>query len=289
MADVAFFGTGLLGSGIVEGMLHRGESVVVWNRTIEKARALEAFGAVVEPDAAKAAERGTRIHLCLTNDEAVDGVLATIAPRVPRGTLILDHSTVSPQGVVARAQRLDALGLAFLHAPVFMSPESARVAKGIVLTSGPRARFEKAKPFLERMTADLWYVGEAYDRAAIFKLLGNAMLIYVVQALADIFTLAKSVGIEPAEAHQLFAHFSASGAIELRGRKMAAGDFAPHFELETARKDAGLMLALADRAGAHLAGLPAIVERMDALIAAGHGKDDLAVLGIDAAKTKTTS
>ena len=42
MATVAFLGTGLLGSGMVEGMLRRGDAVTVWNRTESKARALEA-------------------------------------------------------------------------------------------------------------------------------------------------------------------------------------------------------------------------------------------------------
>ena len=45
MATVAFLGTGLLGSGMVEGMLRRGDTVAVWNRTESKARALEALGA----------------------------------------------------------------------------------------------------------------------------------------------------------------------------------------------------------------------------------------------------
>ena len=47
MATVAFLGTGLLGSGMVEGMLRRGDAVTVWNRTEAKARLLEASGARV--------------------------------------------------------------------------------------------------------------------------------------------------------------------------------------------------------------------------------------------------
>ncbi|PYR29924.1 MAG: NAD(P)-dependent oxidoreductase, partial [Acidobacteria bacterium] len=33
MVNVAFLGTGLLGSGMTEGMLGRGNTVTVWNRT----------------------------------------------------------------------------------------------------------------------------------------------------------------------------------------------------------------------------------------------------------------
>ena len=47
MTAIAFLGTGLLGSGFVEAACQRGDSVTVWNRTIEKARALTAFGATV--------------------------------------------------------------------------------------------------------------------------------------------------------------------------------------------------------------------------------------------------
>ena len=54
MAKVAFLGTGLLGSAMAEGMIKRGDSVTVWNRTEAKARALagiltcERVGACVE-------------------------------------------------------------------------------------------------------------------------------------------------------------------------------------------------------------------------------------------------
>jgi 3-hydroxyisobutyrate dehydrogenase len=57
MATVAFLGTGLLGSAMVEGMLRRGDAVTVWNRTEAKARALEAAGARTRPSATARAGR----------------------------------------------------------------------------------------------------------------------------------------------------------------------------------------------------------------------------------------
>ncbi len=44
---IAWFGTGLLGAGFVGALRRRGEDVRVWNRTPEKARALESVGAQV--------------------------------------------------------------------------------------------------------------------------------------------------------------------------------------------------------------------------------------------------
>jgi 3-hydroxyisobutyrate dehydrogenase-like beta-hydroxyacid dehydrogenase len=60
---------------------------------------------------------------------------------------------------------------------------------------------------------------------------------------------------------------------------MAAGNFAPNFELGMARKDVRLMHETAG--GRPLAALPAIAARMDALIAEGRGGDDLGVLAKD--------
>ena len=63
MADVAFIGTGLLGSAMVEGMLKRGDSVTVWNRTESKARALEAAGAKVAASPGVAVAGAERVHM----------------------------------------------------------------------------------------------------------------------------------------------------------------------------------------------------------------------------------
>jgi 3-hydroxyisobutyrate dehydrogenase-like beta-hydroxyacid dehydrogenase len=68
---------------------------------------------------------------------------------------------------------------------------------------------------------------------------------------------------------------------------MAAGNFAPSFELAMARKDVRLMI---ETAAAHpLAALPAIAARMDDLIAQGHGAEDLGVIGSDAVNGRAAS
>jgi len=49
---IAFYGMGLLGSNFVRALRRRGETVRVWNRSAEKARALAAEGAVPFDDPA---------------------------------------------------------------------------------------------------------------------------------------------------------------------------------------------------------------------------------------------
>ncbi|MBV8581839.1 MAG: NAD(P)-binding domain-containing protein, partial [Candidatus Eremiobacteraeota bacterium] len=76
---IAYFGTGLLGSGFVQKLLERGETVHVWNRSPEKARALEADGAKAFANPADAVKRAERLHLTLSDDAAVDDVLEPLA------------------------------------------------------------------------------------------------------------------------------------------------------------------------------------------------------------------
>jgi 3-hydroxyisobutyrate dehydrogenase-like beta-hydroxyacid dehydrogenase len=270
-----------MGSGFVEAMRRRGEDVVVWNRTPEKAKALERFGAVAVADPREAAGSAQRVHMMLADDAAVDGLLEKLQGALDPKAIVIDHSTVAPGPTAHRFERLEARGVRFLHAPVFMSPQAARDGGGVMLAAGPRRLFAEVEGELGEMTGHLWYVGEQTGRAAAYKLFGNEMLIFIVAGLADMYGIARSVGMEPREAFELFSHFKPGAAIDFRGKKMADGDFTSSFDLSMARKDVRLMLETAAAGGVSLHVLPAVAERMDRVIAQGHGGEDLAVIGFD--------
>jgi 3-hydroxyisobutyrate dehydrogenase len=276
MATVAFIGTGLLGGSMVEGMLRRGDTVTVWNRTESKARALETFGATVAATPEDAVAAADRVHMTLPDDEVVDRIVAAFKPRLRDGAVVIDHTTTSPRGTAARVAALNGGGVKFLHAPVFMSPQMARDSVGIILAAGPQAVYDEALDTLEAMTGEVWYVGEDGGRAAAYKIFGNSMLFVIAAGVTDVFAMAKGLGIPAADALTVFSKFQPGGLIKSRGDKMARGDFSASFELTMARKDMRLMLEAA--AGQPLTVLPGIAKAMDAAIAQGHGKDDLGAI-----------
>ncbi len=280
---IAFFGTGLLGSGFVRALLRRGETVHVWNRTADKARALEAHGARAFDDPAEAARGAERVHLALSDDASVDDVLARALPGIDKAALLVDHTTTSPSATAARVARWDEQGYRFLHAPVFMGPQNALDATGLMLVSGERTRVEAARSHLERMTGKVLDLGDRVDAAAAFKLLGNLFLMFVTSGLADLFTLARAMDIEPRAAASLFEHFNPGATLGVRIDRMLAAEWSkPSWELAMARKDARIMLDEADRARHPLKVLPSIAARMDELLTQGHGKSDWTVLAKDA-------
>ena len=276
MASVAFLGTGLLGGAMVEGMLRRGDQVTVWNRTEAKARALEALGAKVAATPGDAVAGADRVHMTLPDDAIVDQIVAAFTPRLAAGAIVIDHTTASPQGTKARIPRLNAAGVKFLHAPVFMSPQMARDSIGLMLVSGPQALYDAMLAPLSAMTGEVWYLGEEGDRAAAYKIFGNSMLFVIAAGVTDVFAMAKGLGIPATDALTVFSKFQPGGLIKARGDKMARRDFSATFELKMARKDMRLMLEAAT--GQPMVVLPGIAKAMDEAIAKGHGQDDLGAI-----------
>jgi len=280
MTQIALLGTGLLGSAIAEAAAKRGNDVTVWNRTAEKARALEQFGVRVAATPADAVRGAERVHLVLKDDAVVEDVIQALRPALAPNAIIVDHTTTQPALTAARATRLNAEGIRYLHCPVFMGPAAARVQQGIVLASGPQSLFDAVKEELSKMGSKLEYFGERPDLAAVYKLCGNAYIIGIAALVSDVFAVAGGSGVAPTDALRIMEFFNPAAIISGRGKNMASGKFAPSFELAMARKDVRLMIEAAD--SAPLTVLPAVAERMDALIAAGHGADDLGVIGREA-------
>ncbi|MBK7579287.1 MAG: NAD(P)-dependent oxidoreductase [Myxococcales bacterium] len=280
---IAFFGMGLLGSNFVRALRRRGEVVNVYNRTHVRAQALEADGATAFEDPAEAARGATRVHLTLSDDAAVDEVLERARPGFSASVVLVDHTTTTATGTLARARRWTERGVAFQHAPVFMGPSNALEGSGLMLASGERARFDALAPELAKMTGKLTYLGPAEERAAGMKLIGNLFLISMTAGLADAFSLAKALGIPANEAGTLFDLFNPGAMVPARVARMLEGDFAhPSWELAMARKDARLMCEEAAQGGVPLAAIPAIAAEMDRWLERGHAKDDWTVIVKDA-------
>jgi 3-hydroxyisobutyrate dehydrogenase len=279
MTQIAYLGTGLLGSGFVYAAVKRGEHVTVWNRTAEKAHALEPLGVRVAATPADAVRGASRVHLVLKDDAVAEAVVAALRPGLSHDAIILDHSTTQPALTAERARRLIAEGVRYLHCPVFIGPAAARESQGTILASGPKELFDAVKHELARMASRVEYFGERPDLAAVYKLCGNAFIIGICALVSDVFTFAGGADVAPTDVLRLLEFFNPSAVIAGRGRNIAAGDFTTSFELEMARKDMRLIL---ETAGSRpLAALPAIASRMDELIAQGYGAEDLAIIGKD--------
>ena len=278
----AFLGMGLLGSNFVRAMLKKGETVQVWNRTASKAKALEADGAKAFDSANEAVRGADVIHVTLKDDATVDEVLETASKGFKAGAIIVDHTTTSAKGAIERTKAWKSKGFTYLHAPVFMGPQNALEGTGFMLVSGDQEVIQKLQPELSKLTGKLINFGGEEGKAAGIKLTGNLFLLSLTAGLSDALALAKAHGIGANELLDLFNSWNPGAGVPARLKKITEGKFnEPSWELNMARKDAGLMMNAAKEAGTNLTVIPAVAGVMDQWIAKGHGNDDWSVIAKD--------
>ncbi|MFI5163511.1 MAG: NAD(P)-dependent oxidoreductase [Sphingobacteriales bacterium] len=275
----AFLGMGLLGSNFVKAMIKKGDEVQVWNRTASKAKALEIYGAKVFDQAADAVKCADVIHLTLKDDATVDEVLEKARPGLRPGAIIIDHTTTSKKGAIERTRVWKDRGFTYLHAPVFMGPPNALESTGVMLVSGDQGVIKKAEADLTKMTGKLMNLGPEEGKAAGIKLIGNLFLLSMTAGLADTLALAKAQDIAADDVLELFSSWNPGAMIPARLKKIIQGDFDnPSWELNMARKDAGLMLSAAKEGGKKLNVIPVVAAEMDKWIEKGHGNDDWTII-----------
>lgn len=276
MTTIALLGTGLLGAGMAENLLAKGHGVRVWNRTRDKLAPLVAKGAVAAADPADCVRGAARCHLVLAEDAAVDAVLPALRPGLGQGVPVYDHSTNLPAKVKARTAALRAQGVRYVPAPVFMSPQNAREASGLVVFAAPKAEAAALEAELAPMTGKVWYVGERDDLAAVYKLAGNSVFFAMAAAMADVLAIGAGAGVGAEQMLALFDVFKPGAALPFLAQRVAkAGTGPASFELQMARKDARLMVETAGRQG--LLVLPAVCAAMDRALAKGQAQADYSV------------
>jgi 3-hydroxyisobutyrate dehydrogenase len=269
---------------MAERLRKAGNDLRVWNRSSSRANAwVQNGGGVACHTPKEAAEGASQAHFMLADDEAVETVLFAahgILAALPRGALIIDHSTVSVSGCKLRAQKVVGDGWRFLQAPVFASPPNVAQGDGLMLIGGTQQTYRRALPTLESILKKHYIVGEKPEDAAAFKLMGNLMLITVVEGLAECYATAKACGISPERAFGLFEVFNPCGTISRRGPRMAAGDYKAMFTLTMALKDVQLILKASDD-NARMPVLKNIETKLQRLIGEGYQHLDLGALGVE--------
>ncbi len=279
---ISFLGTGLLGANFTRALLKKGEKVQVWNRTHARARLLETDGAKAFERVADAVKGAARVHIALSDDNAVDEVLAQAAQGLEAGVIIVDHTTTSAPGAARRSAYWKEKGFIYIHAPVFMGPANALEGTGTMMVSGNQEVIQSLEPALSAMTGKLWNLGDRPDKAAAIKLLGNLFHISLMGGIADLITLAGSLEVPAGELAPLLDLLNPGAVARARLRKISSDTFdQASWELAMSRKDARLMNEQAEATQTSLTVIPAIAEKMDRLIGEGYAQHDWTVLAKD--------
>ena len=238
---LGWIGAGRMGYAMAERLAKGGCDISVWNRTKAKADPLAQHGAKVVNQLEELSTKDILFVMVSTFDD-VKEVLSRALSKGTRPKMVVECSSISLEGSAELREMLKGRGIEYLAAPVSGNAKVIKAGKLTFVVSGPRAAYDRARPYLDLMGMGSSYVGEG-ELARIAKICHNVFLGVVTQSLAEITLLAQKAGM-PRHAFLDFFNKSVMGSTFTRYKAPAFVnlDFKVTFTPKLLRKDMDLGL-----------------------------------------------
>jgi len=225
VAKIAFLGAGRMGAAMIRNYLKGGHEVTVYNRTLDKARPLEALGATLASTPKEAVMDAEIIISSLINDDASracwNGTDGALHGDFSTGAFAIEASTASLEWIKALAELARAKGLRFLDCPVAGRPDLAEAGKLKIFAGGSREHVDALRPVLASISAAVIHMGQV-GAGISFKLIYNVMGALQVAATAEGMFACEAAGIDLKVAAEAFST-GATGSphVKLHSKNMA--------------------------------------------------------------------
>jgi 3-hydroxyisobutyrate dehydrogenase len=288
MSDsLGWIGLGRMGEAMVKRLLKGGHAVTVWNRTRSKADPLVEYGADVAANRQALASCDIVFTMVSTTDDLKEVLFAEhgLVAGATKPKVVVDSSSISQEGSAEIRTRLEAMGVAYLCTPVSGNAKVAKAGKLLMVSSGPKALYDLAEPYLKSMARKVMWVGEG-ELARIWKIAHNTMFGVVIQNLCEITVLAEKAGI-PRHVFLESINDSVLGSMYTRYKSPTLTNltfdqvtFTPKLLL----KDMDLGMATARKYGVAMPAAAATRESVARMVGRGHDNVDFAILLLETAR-----
>ncbi|HEX6945807.1 MAG TPA: NAD(P)-dependent oxidoreductase [Acidimicrobiia bacterium] len=272
MVRLGFIGLGTMGRGMVSNLISAGHTPTVWNRTTSRCEGIDA------PRATSPADLGSQcdvIFICVSDTPDVeevtfgpDGAVHDMAP----GSIIVDHSTISPVATEELAARAAEKGVSWVDAPVSGGSEGAERGTLAVMAGGPAEALERVRPFLDAYSNSVVHVGEAPGSGQMAKTVNQVLVVINALAVSEALLLADAAGLDlQTTLSAIEGGAAGSWMLSHRGPQVIARDWRPGFTIDLQVKDLRIALETADRLGIPMPGLALTFQLYKALQSRGLG------------------
>ena len=282
--NVGLIGAGLMGTACAQRLLAAGFDVLGYDVDAAKLARLGRSGARVAGSVTEVARGCRRIVLAVFNTDQVEdviegprGILAALSAGLPPVTAIC-VSTCDPDRIAALAARLPADRVRYVEAPVSGSSDQAARGEALGLIGGEASAIDEARDVIDAICPRWRHLGPAGNGGRA-KLAINLILGVNRAALAEGLVFAERMGLDP-EAFLAVARDSAaySQVMDIKGRKMVKGDFAPQGFVAQSLKDFTLMAGQAQQLRQRLPLAETYTNLMRGCVAQGEGDLDNAAV-----------
>lgn len=280
---LGFIGIGLMGAPMTRRLLSAGFDVTVWNRSADKAAALQADGATVAESIADLTQRVDVVMLCLANTAVVEDVVfgeGGVAASGSAGQRLVDFSSSDPAATRDFARRLDeACGMRWVDSPVSGGVAGAEAGNLAIMCGGEADDMAAIEPLLAPLAARVTHMG-AVGSGQVTKVCNQMVVGCQTAVLAEMVALAEASGVDATRLTEaLSGGFADSKPFQILTPRMAAADYdAPPWHLRTLLKDLDMAVAQSQRSqsATPMSGLAAQLMRAHA--SRGHAEHDPAIL-----------
>jgi 2-hydroxy-3-oxopropionate reductase len=276
MASVGFIGLGIMGGSMAMNLVSAGEQVVVWNRTPSRATDLEAAGADLAASPAAVARSCELVLICVSDTPDVESVVFGdngVADGLSSGSLIVDHSTISPSATKEFASRVNDLGAQWLDAPISGGSEGAANGTLSIMVGGDAEQLDRARDLFGIMGTTITHVGPQ-GAGQLVKAVNQVLVVVNQLAVSEALLLAEAGDLDLESALKAVEGGAAgSWMLSNRGPQMINRDWRPGFTIDLQQKDLRLVLEAADDLGVPLPGTSLVFQMYRALQSRGLGSE----------------
>jgi 2-hydroxy-3-oxopropionate reductase len=281
MTTVTVIGLGIMGGPMAANLVKAGYDVVGYNRSPEKVDRLRERGGRGAASLAEAVRDADVVLTVLPDSpdvEAVvfgdDGILAN----APRGSLLIDASTIRPDVSVRIAEAAAAAGLRAIDAPVSGGEAGAIEASLSIMVGGEAVDVAAAGPVLAAVGKTIVHVGPAGAGQTV-KAANQLIVAGTIGLVAEALVFLEAHGVDTEAAVKVLAGGLAGNRIlDRKAAGMIARNFQPGFRVDLHHKDLGIVTSAAREAGVAIPLGAVVAQLMGALRAGGHGSLDHSAL-----------
>jgi 3-hydroxyisobutyrate dehydrogenase len=273
---VGFVGLGAMGMHMARNLHRAGLLAGVYNRSPDKARTLAAeLGVTAYTDLAALAAAVDAIVSCVSADADVLSIVHGLAPKLARGALVIDCSTIGSETARQAAQLLEPAGVAFLDCPVSGGTEGARDGTLAIMAGAEPAAFERALPVLQAMGKAVTLFGPTGSGQAA-KATNQIMCAGIIEAVSEAMAFAHAQGLPLDKLIDTLGKGAGSSWYFVhRAPNMVRGAYPAGFRVRLHAKDLRICHEMAARFGVAIPVVERMLGEYAELIARGFGDEDI--------------
>ena len=199
MSQIAFIGLGNMGGPMAQNLLKAGYQVTVFDLSPTAIQTLANAGATVATSAQDAVRNANIVISMLPASRHVEALYLGengLLAHIPKGTLVIDCSTIAAQTAINVAKVATSLGLTMLDAPVSGGTGGAIAGTLTFIVGGEATDLERARPILTAMGKNIFHAG-GHGAGQTAKICNNMLLGIQMIGTAEALALGVANGLDP--------------------------------------------------------------------------------------------